>query len=91
MQVPVAAPQGWEDHVMRVFTITDMGNTPKHTHDWPHINFIVKGEGILHMNGTDHPVKSGSVAYVPNNVEHQFKGVTDEFQFICIVPKDGHH
>jgi len=92
VQVPVAAPQGWEDHVMRVFTIKNMGNTPKHAHDWPHINYIIKGEGVLHMNGKDNPVKAGSVAYVPNNTEHQFRGTVEgEFQFICIVPKDGHY
>lgn len=66
-QVPVGGnAEGWEDHVMRVFTISDMGNTPKHTHDWPHINYIIKGEGLLHMDGKDHPVEEGSVAFVPS-------------------------
>jgi len=91
-QIAVGSKEGWEDHVMRVFTIKDMGNTPKHTHDWPHINYIIKGEGILHMNGKDHTVSEGSVAYVPSGVEHQFKSSTKgEFSFICIVPSKGEY
>ncbi|PLX67708.1 MAG: cupin [Denitrovibrio sp.] len=91
-QVPIGNAEGWEDHAMRVFTISDMGNTPKHSHEWPHINYIIKGEGILHMNGTDHPVEEGSVSYVPKGVEHQFKSTTKgEFSFICIVPNVGEY
>ncbi|PLX68586.1 MAG: cupin [Denitrovibrio sp.] len=91
-QAPIGNAEGWEDHVMRVFTITDMGNTPKHNHDWPHINYIIKGEGILHMDGKDHPVEEGSVAFVPAGVEHQFKSsTTGEFTFICIVPNKGEY
>lgn len=91
-QIGVGNDEGWEDHVMRVFTITEMGNTPKHTHDWPHINYIIKGEGILHMNGKDFPVEEGGVAYVPSGVEHQFKSTTTgEFTFICIVPNKGEY
>jgi quercetin dioxygenase-like cupin family protein len=91
-QVAVGKEEGWEDHVMRVFTITEMGNTPKHAHDWPHINYIIKGEGILFMDGKENPVSEGDVAFVPSNVEHQFKSTTEgEFTFICIVPNRGEY
>jgi len=91
-QIGVGGAEGWEDHVMRVFTLKDMGNTPKHAHDWPHINYIIKGEGILHMNGTDNPVSEGSVAYVPAGAEHQFRSTSkDDFVFICIVPSVGEY
>lgn len=91
-QVPIGSAEGWEDHVMRVFTISEMGNTPKHKHDWPHINYIIKGEGILHMDGRDYPVEAGSVAYIPEGTEHQFKSSTmGDFSFICIVPNKGEY
>ncbi|WP_022850833.1 cupin domain-containing protein [Limisalsivibrio acetivorans] len=89
-QAAVGKKEGWGDHVMRVFTITDKGHTPKHSHEWPHINYIIEGEGVLHMDGVDHPVRKGSVAYVPAGTEHQFKSASSEvFRFVCIVPEEG--
>ena len=86
----VGPEQGWKGHVMRLFTLAEGGNTPRHSHAWPHINYIVSGSGILHKAGTDHQVSSGSVAYVPPGTEHQFKNAGNEdFAFICIVPEEG--
>lgn len=89
-QVLVGPAQGWDSHVMRVFTLGKQGYTPKHSHRWPHINYIISGEGTLFADGTEYPVKAGGTAYVPGGIEHQFrqKG-EEEFSFICIVPKEG--
>ena len=49
------------------------------------------GEGIIHLNGQDHPVTAGGYAYIPATVEHQFRNTAAApFRFICIVPKEGH-
>jgi quercetin dioxygenase-like cupin family protein len=89
-QVALGPEQGWEDHVMRVFTLMNRGNTPRHQHPWPHINYVIKGEGVLFHDGEETPIEAGSVAYVPANTVHQFRSTTDEeLVFICIVPKDG--
>jgi quercetin dioxygenase-like cupin family protein len=86
----VGPEQGWEGHVMRLFTLAEGGYTPRHNHGWPHINYIVSGSGTLHMNGTDHPVTAGSVAFVPPGTEHQFRNTgSEDFAFICIVPEEG--
>ncbi|MEJ2638327.1 MAG: cupin domain-containing protein [Desulfosarcinaceae bacterium] len=91
MKVPIAAEQGWVDHVLRIIELGAEGHSPRHTHDWPHINYIIEGEGIVHMNGEDHPVTAGGYAYIPANVEHQFRNTAETpFRFICIVPKEGH-
>ena len=83
--------EGWEGWVMRLFTIKNgNGNTPRHSHGWPHINYIVSGTGILHLEGKDYPVSQGSIAYVPANARHQFTAAGEEdFSFICIVPEEG--
>lgn len=82
--------EGWEGWVMRLFTLRDGGCSPRHSHPWPHINYIVSGKGALHMDGKDHPLEEGSVAYVPSGVEHQFTGEGDtDLVFICIVPEEG--
>lgn len=91
MSVMVGPEQGWNDYVMRMIELEKDGYTPHHTHDWPHINYVVEGNGILHMNGKDSPVSSGSYAYVPSGTTHQFKNSGNgTFRFICIVPQKGH-
>lgn len=89
-QVLVGPEQGWEDHVMRMFTLYEGGFAPRHSHDWPHILYAVEGEGTLYMDGVDHPLTAGSTAFVPSNIEHQILNAgSAQFVFICIVPKAG--
>lgn len=89
-QVAIGKKEGWDDYVLRVFTVKNGGFTPKHKHDWPHINYILNGEGTLFLNGELHHIKSGSIAYIPNNIEHQFRADKGyDLQLICIVPEKG--
>lgn len=86
----IGPKEGWEGWVMRHFTLKDGGNTPRHSHPWPHINYIVAGSGILFLDGKEYPVNEGSIAYVPSGAEHQFTGKgKEDFSFICIVPEEG--
>lgn len=89
-QVLIGAEQGWEDYVMRLFTLEKGGYSPRHAHDWPHIIFIVEGEGTLYFDGTDYPIRAGSVVFIDPNKDHQLsqKG-GDKMVFMCIVPKEG--
>ena len=89
-QVLIGANEGWDNHVMRLFTVEKNGHTPRHTHPYPHINFVVSGSGILHVNGKDYEIRQGSIAYVPSNVIHQYTNSSDDdLVIICIVPKEG--
>lgn len=91
MKVLVSPKEGWEGYVMRVLEIEQGGHTPKHSHPWPHINYIISGKGILYLDGKDIEVEAGGFAYVPSNTEHQFSNAGNElFEFICIVPEEGH-
>ncbi len=92
VKVLVSPAEGWQDHVMRVVELEKGGYSPKHSHDWPHINYIIEGEGSLLIEDTLHPLKAGSYAYVPDNTLHQFSNTGDgTFKFICIVPVKGHY
>lgn len=91
MKVLVSEKEGWEDHVMRVVEVEEDGFTPRHKHPWPHINYVVEGQGVIMIDGKDHLVKTGDYAFIPNDTLHQFKNRGKEtFKFICIVPKVGH-
>ena len=89
-KVVVGPKEGFDEGVLRLFILGPGGHSPKHTHDWYHVNWIVRGKGILHIDGEDHPVEPGSYAYVPGNALHQFRnaGEGDEnFAFLCWVPR----
>jgi len=77
--------------VLRTFELSEDGHSPKHIHDWPHINYVLEGNGVLFLNGKENEITKGSIAYVPSNELHQFRNTGKEpLKFICIVPKRGH-
>ena len=43
----VGPEHGWEDYVLRVITLDVDGYSPTHTHDWPHINYVISGTGVV--------------------------------------------
>ena len=89
-KVLISPTQGWEGYVMREFELGQGGYTPRHTHPWPHINYIIEGEGALHLDGQDYLLEAGSFAFVPNNKLHQFTNTGNgRFVFLCIVPEEG--
>ncbi len=89
-QTGITGKEGWDGWSMRIFTLGKDGYTPRHAHDWPHINYIIKGSGTLFIEGKEQAVKPGDTAYVPGGEEHQFQNAGDEdFSFICIVPEEG--
>ncbi len=43
---------------------------PLHEHDGDHILYFVSGEGIVHINGVDHAVKTGDSIFIPAEYPH---------------------
>jgi len=90
-KVAIGKNEGW-DNTMRVFKITPGGNTPRHKHDWEHVNYVTSGRGKVMIDGVEHDVGHGDFAFVPPNSEHQFTNPYDkDFEFICIVPNRGEY
>jgi quercetin dioxygenase-like cupin family protein len=74
-----------------VFTIEPKGHTPYHTHDFEHLNYVIKGEGALvDAQGAENQIKTGDFALVLPNEKHQFKNMSesDPFVIICAVPNE---
>ena len=91
MKVLITPNDGWEGYVMRVIELGPHGYSPKHEHDWPHINYIIEGTGTLQIEDNINELCAGGYAYVPANTLHQFSNTGDQpFKFICIVPEKGH-
>lgn len=91
-KVLVSPENGWKDYVMREFSIEENGYTGNHNHDFPHIIFVINGEGTIIINDEETSVKKGSYAYVPANSQHQLKNTcsSETFSFLCIVPQECH-
>lgn len=43
--VVVGKKEGWDGYVLRVFKLEPGGFTPRHSHDWEHVNYIISGRG----------------------------------------------
>jgi len=83
-------PAEWEGWCMRLFELGPAGHTPRHRHDWPHINVVLEGAGTLHVDGVDHELRAGAYAFVPAGALHQFTAAPDSpLSFVCIVPAEG--
>jgi len=86
----ISPKEGWQGEVMRVFEIEEGGYSPKHKHPWYHVNYVIAGNGLVHYDGVDYEVKEGTCAYIPGNIEHQFRNTgKGTLKFICIVPEEG--
>jgi quercetin dioxygenase-like cupin family protein len=91
LKVLISPREGWEDYVMRIVELGEGGYSPAHAHPWPHINYVLAGEGVLQMDGRDSPVGPGAYAYVPAGRPHQYRNTGKEpLRFMCIVPREGH-
>ena len=83
----ISNEQGWDGNILRVFCLSPGGHTPKHSHDWEHVNYVIKGKGRLTIGDKVNELSAQDFAFVPPNKEHQFENPYDEdFEFICIIP-----
>ncbi len=88
IKVTVGEEHGAPNFVMRIFKVQAKGHTPLHSHDWEHVNYILKGNGVLrNSKGEELPIKAGDNVLVPPFEEHQyFNNSNDELEFICLIP-----
>ena len=46
-----------------------------HRHDPPEVYYVLDGEGMVTLDGTEHPVRAGSSVFVPGDLEHGIRNV----------------
>jgi len=82
----IGREQGWDGSMLRVFRLAPGGHTPKHSHNWEHVNYVIKGKGKLTLGDKVYDLNPKDLAFVPTNQVHQFENPYDEdFEFICII------
>ncbi len=90
-RVVIGELDGAPNFILRVFTLSPGGFSPKHTHPWEHEVFILRGEGKVLLGDEYTQISEGYAVFVPENVEHQFVNTSEgvELEFICVIPKGG--
>jgi quercetin dioxygenase-like cupin family protein len=90
-QVPISKDDGSPVFSFRVFTIEPGGHTPFHRHPFEHLNYIIKGSGVIvNESGQEREVKKGDFALVLPDEKHQYKNksMSEPMIMICAVPKE---
>lgn len=88
MKILIGIPDGSSNIIMRHFSVSPQGHTPRHQHDYEHVVKIEKNKGIfVDAEGKEHIVTEGMSLYVDPNTDHQFRNPFDQpFEFLCIIP-----
>ena len=72
---------------MRQFEVAPGGHTPHHSHGYEHEVFVLEGEGVVLEGQREHPIRSGTVVFVPPNQPHQFRNTgRAPLVFLCFIP-----
>ena len=72
---------------MRQFEIAPGGHTPEHAHGHEHEVFVLEGTGVVREGGQEHPLRPGTVVFVPPQQAHQFRNTgTTPLRFLCLIP-----
>ncbi len=90
-QVPVGKNDGAPFFSFRVFTIEPGGHTTFHTHPFEHVNYVIRGRGVLVTEGgAERPVAEGDFVLVLPNEPHQYRNKAEDHPLvlICAVPKE---
>ena len=59
--------------------------TPLHTHPKSDESmFVLEGEILMHIDGTNHPIGAGGLAVAPRGVPHAFMVTSPEVRLLCL-------
>lgn len=61
-----------------VFEPGEIAHPDEHIHDVEEVFIFVQGSGILPIDGTDHPIKTGDVIIVEAGEDHHTTSSTDD-------------
>ena len=88
-QIPISKNDGSPNFSFRVFTIKGQGHTPYHQHPFEHLNYVIKGNGvIMNESGEARSIQQGDFAFIQPDEKHQFRNTseTEPLVIICAVP-----
>jgi quercetin dioxygenase-like cupin family protein len=88
--IPIGAADGTPNLSVRVFTIDPDGHTPYHRHDFEHLNYVIRGSGVIVTEtGEERAIDEGDFALVLPGEKHRYRNTSarEPLVMICAVPK----
>ena len=83
----LAPANGAPSFALRRFIIAPGGYTPRHTHDWEHEVYVLRGEGVLVTEQGQIPLQADQAILVAPGESHQFRCTgSASLEMLCIVP-----
>jgi mannose-6-phosphate isomerase-like protein (cupin superfamily) len=83
------AGDGYAGNVMKsdllsvgLYTLPAGGTDDQLPHQEDEVYYAVRGRARFRVDGTDHPVKPGTLLFVPARVEHRFHDITEELVLV---------
>ncbi|MBA3780346.1 cupin domain-containing protein [Nocardioides sp. InS609-2] len=58
--------------------------TPLHTHPTDETLYVLEGELLVHLDGSEFPVSAGGLILAPRDVPHAFKVVSPSARVLCL-------
>jgi quercetin dioxygenase-like cupin family protein len=58
--------------------------TPLHTHPSDETMYVIDGEIVMHLDGTNHSITTGGVAVAPRGLPHAFLVVSESATMLCL-------
>ena len=86
MRWVINASQGATNFAMRVLELEPGKVSPFHQHDNEHEVFVLDGQGEVETSEGSKTVKAGSVVFIPERENHQFRNTgKKDLRFIDVV------
>ena len=57
---------------------------PQQPHTEDEVYYVIQGQGMIRVGDEDRPVKSGSMVYVDEAVEHRFHSITEDLKILVM-------
>lgn len=87
IQVLVDSRDGSANIFLRRFVIKPGGEIPAHSHpDMEHVQYVLRGEYEVVLDGVVHKVKSGDVLFIPAKTVHSYRNTgKEDAEFLCVI------
>ncbi|MEM2113919.1 MAG: cupin domain-containing protein [Candidatus Caldarchaeum sp.] len=78
---------GSENIYLRRFVIKPGGEIPSHSHpDMEHVQYVLRGEYEVVLDGVVHRVKAGDVLFIPAKTVHSYRNTgKEDAEFLCVI------
>jgi mannose-6-phosphate isomerase-like protein (cupin superfamily) len=67
-----------------VYQLSAGGDDRQHPHTEDEIYYVSAGRALLEIDGVDHPVAPGSVAFVPAGARHRFHQIAEPLTLLVV-------